>query len=60
MDHGKSLILQVSPYNPSFWNNYREVKLVPLTAKEVRDLEREMPLTEQFTLPRTTAKKGKK
>jgi hypothetical protein len=54
MDHGKSLILQVSPYNESFWNDNNEVKLVPLTTKEMSELEREMPLAKQFMQPRVS------
>ncbi|HZY80235.1 MAG TPA: carboxypeptidase-like regulatory domain-containing protein [Cyclobacteriaceae bacterium] len=48
MNYGKSLILQRTPYDELFWNNNNEVKLVPLTSKETRDLEHEAPLSTQF------------
>jgi hypothetical protein len=47
MDHDKSLILQTTQYNTDFWNN-NQVKLVPLTSKQLKDLEWEMPLVKQF------------
>lgn len=48
MDHDKSLSLQVRPYDAAFWNNYDQVKLVPLTDKQVKDLEMTEGLNEQF------------
>jgi hypothetical protein len=41
---------QVKKYDPSFWSNYDEIKLVPLTKKQIKDLEWEMPLEEQFKM----------
>jgi hypothetical protein len=41
---------QVKKYDPSFWSNYDETKLVPLTKKQIKDLELEMSLEEQFKM----------
>lgn len=48
MKRDQSIWAQAKEYNPSFWNNYDEIKLVPLTKKQIKDLEWEMPLEEQF------------
>jgi hypothetical protein len=37
-------------YDAAFWSDYEEVKLVPLTVKQINELEWEMPLEEQFLL----------
>ena len=44
-----SLYSQITPYDPEFWHNFKQA--VPLTKREVKDLEWEMPLEEQFTSP---------
>jgi hypothetical protein len=60
MDHKKSLTLQTTtPYNASFWTNYDQVKLVPLTDKQVRDLESKESLTEQFLRSASPRPKGR-
>jgi hypothetical protein len=41
-----SLYAQTTAYDPEFWHQY--VQMVPLTHREIKDLEREMPLEEQF------------
>ena len=48
MEAQKSLYTQATSYNPGFWKDLRQV--VPLTKKQVNDLEWEMPLEEQFKL----------
>lgn len=44
----KNLSESTPPYDAKFWNNYNVVKQVPLTRKQVRDLEKKMPLEEQY------------
>ena len=44
----QSLNAQAKQYDPAFWKNYKEVKLVPLTRKDVKNLEKEMTLEKQF------------
>jgi len=44
----QSLNAQAKPYDPAFWKDYKEVKLVPLTRKDVKNLEKEMTLEKQF------------
>jgi CarboxypepD_reg-like domain len=48
MRRDQSIHSQVKEYNPSFWSNHDQIKLVPLTKKQIKDLEWEMPLEEQF------------
>lgn len=59
MDHGKSLSLQTTPYNESFWSDYEQVKVVPLTEKQVRDLESKESLATQFARSGQQSKKAK-
>lgn len=56
MDNDKSLISQTTPYEADFWNNNDQVKLVPLTSKQQKDLSWEMPLVTQFAEVRSVAK----
>ena len=48
MNSETSLYSQITPYDAEFWNNFKQG--VPLTKREITDLEREMPLEEQFHL----------
>jgi hypothetical protein len=48
MDQGKNLHYQGGGYNAAFWSNYDQVRLVPLTQKQRRELEWEMSLEKQF------------
>lgn len=50
MIHNQSLHAQVNAYDPEFWSSYDQIKLVPLTKKQIKDLEWEMPLSEQFLM----------
>jgi hypothetical protein len=45
---GQNLATQITAYDPVFWKNFEQVKMVPLTRKNIQDLEREMPLEKQF------------
>ncbi|MEO9872174.1 carboxypeptidase-like regulatory domain-containing protein [Ekhidna sp.] len=54
---GKDLMLQTQKYNPAFWSNKQNVKLVPLTQKQIQGLEREKSLEEQFRFKKTKSKK---
>jgi hypothetical protein len=47
----QSIGAQVKAYNAEFWSDKKKAALVPLTRKQVKDLEREMPLEEQFKNP---------
>ena len=44
----QSLATQLNEYQPEFWSNDEQVKLVPLTRKNVKDLEWQIPLESQF------------
>ena len=57
MNRNKSLALQVTKYNPTFWDNPSNAKLVPLTQKQIDGLEREMDLEEQFMKSANTKNK---
>lgn len=46
----RDLMLHKRTYNPTFWNNKQNIKLVPLTQKQLEGLEREFPLEEQFVV----------
>jgi hypothetical protein len=48
MRRDQSVRSQVKGYNPEFWSNMNNIALVPLTRKQVKDLEREMSLEDQF------------
>lgn len=50
VNRNENLMLQTDEYNQEFWNNESNAKLVPLTQKQIRGLEREMSLEEQFKL----------
>lgn len=45
----QSISAQVKEYHPAFWRDASKIALVPLTKKQVKDLQWEMPLEEQFT-----------
>lgn len=47
MKNDRSLYAQATPYNPDFWKGHQQ--LVPLTKKQLADLEREIPIEEQFS-----------
>jgi hypothetical protein len=47
MKNDRSLYAQATPYNPVFWKDHQQ--LVPLTKKQLTDLEREIPIEEQFS-----------
>jgi len=42
------MTLKGGKYNKDFWNNYNSLKLTTLNEKLIRDLEKEISLTEQF------------
>lgn len=44
----QSIGAQVKEYNPEFWSDKNKIVLVPLTRKQIKDLEWEIPLEEQF------------
>lgn len=44
------LTFYLQKYNVSFWNNYETANMLPLTKKQIADLEREIPLEGQFKL----------
>ena len=44
----QSVSAQVKDYRPEFWSDANKIALVPLTRKQVKDLEWEMPLDEQY------------
>jgi hypothetical protein len=48
MAGGKSVYQQTAHYDPVFWQHH--YRLVPLTQKQTRDLEWEMPLEKQFQM----------
>lgn len=48
MDPNSNIKDQVSQYDASFWEDFQQVRLVPLTTKQKADLERETPLQKQF------------
>ena len=48
MINDRSVYAQPKPYNADFWR--RNKPLVPLTRKQIRDLEWELPLEKQFLL----------
>lgn len=50
---GKDLMLQTRKYNPTFWSNKQNIKLVPLTQKQKQGLEREKSLEEQFRIKKS-------
>lgn len=48
MNRNKSLVQQATAYEPLFWGNESNTKLVPLTQHQIMGLERELSLEEQF------------
>lgn len=50
VDRSRSLRFQTKEYNPTFWNNFDQVILFPLTTKQLEDLECDMPLEDQFKM----------
>lgn len=48
MKRDRSLHAQATPYDSTFWHSYGQ--LVPLTKKQISDLEIETPLEEQFKM----------
>ncbi|MEM9389763.1 MAG: hypothetical protein AAGA02_04775 [Bacteroidota bacterium] len=48
MNRNKSLARQATVYEPLFWANQGNTKLVPLTQRQIKGLEREMTLHKQF------------
>ena len=40
--------LRYGPYNPDFWENYNVIKATPLDKKLIEDLERDIPLDQQY------------
>jgi hypothetical protein len=44
----KNLSESTPSYDAQFWNDYSVVKQVPLTKKQTKDLEKKVPLEEQF------------
>lgn len=58
MNRNKPLALQGKNYDDSFWNDPSNVKLVPLTKKQLSDLEKEKPLTKQFKSKKSKLKRN--
>jgi CarboxypepD_reg-like domain len=48
MDKSKNVKFLDKGFDPEFWKDYGVVKLVPLTRKQVTELEEKVPLEEQF------------
>lgn len=48
VNRNANLMLQTEAYDSAFWNIESNAKLVPLTQKQTKGLEREMSLEEQF------------
>jgi len=48
MRRDQSIAEQVKEYDVKFWSDKNKIALVPLTRKQIKDLEWEMPLEEQF------------
>jgi hypothetical protein len=48
MRRDQSISVQVKDYHPEFWHDSNNIALVPLTRKQIKNLEWEMPLEEQF------------
>jgi len=48
MKRDRSISAQVNDYDPEFWSDANKITLVPLTRKQIKDLEWEMSLNEQF------------
>lgn len=48
MHKNKPLSIQAKSYNEEFWTNPANAKLVPLTRKQIKDLQKERPLEDQF------------
>lgn len=57
MKHDRSLYAQTTPYDDRFWNDYKQT--IPLTSKQLRDLQWELPLTKQFQLHEAIAETRK-
>lgn len=53
MNKNKPLVRQAKAYNPFFWEDPSNAKLVPLTQKQIEDLEKYQPLEEQFRSKKT-------
>jgi hypothetical protein len=50
MRRDQSIAAQVKEYDAKFWSDKNKIALVPLTRKQIKDLEWEMPLEEQFKM----------
>jgi len=44
----ESISVQVGDYSPEFWSDKKKIALVPLTRKQITELEWEIPLEDQF------------
>ena len=60
MSRNRPLALQTKEYEPSFWEDPSNAKLVPLTQKQIHDLEKDRPLEEQFRARKTKSNKNLK
>ena len=59
MNKNKPLALQAKGYDQAFWEDPNNAKLVPLTQKQVKDLEKNEPLEAQFQAKKTKLGKSK-
>lgn len=58
MNRKKPMALQWKGYDSEFWADPRNAKMVPLTKKQVQDLEKYQPLEDQFRSKKTRLKKN--
>ena len=59
MNRMKPLTLQAGVYDESFWNDESNAKLVPLTKRQITELEEEQPLSVQFRSKKKKLKRSR-
>jgi len=60
MNRNKPLLLQANSYDDDFWKDPNNAKLTPLTQKQIKGLESEKPLNEQFRSKKIRQKRNSK
>ncbi|MEM6736255.1 MAG: hypothetical protein AAF620_09325, partial [Bacteroidota bacterium] len=58
MNRNRPLSLQTEGYDRGFWEDLDNARLMPLTQKQIKDLEKYQPLEAQFQLNKTQHKKN--
>ena len=58
MNRNRPMSLQWKGYDSDFWEDPSNAKLVPLTKKQIQDLEKHQPLEEQFRSKKIRLKKN--